>query len=260
MNKVVLITGASSELGGEIIKKFLNEKYVIYAGTREVNKIKIYHPKLHPIKLDITSDKSCIQAVKRIFKLEGRIDVLINAAGYSTAGPALDINPNDYLFLLNTNVVGAFRLIQQVVPIMKKLKQGRIINITSLCGLISLPNFGAYSSSKFAFEALGSALRYELAKDNIWVTNVAPGAIKSNNVNKISMPHKPMREKIRLLSLLMPMITPETIAQKIFKITKKNRPPASLILGIDSKISYLLHKLLPSRLWDRLQFFLLYKK
>lgn len=260
MNKIVLLTGASSKLGEEIIKKFLEERCVVYAGIRNVNKIKIHNPSLHPIKLNITSDKDCIEAVKFILKKEKKIDVLINAAGYSLAGPALDVNPNDYLSLLNTNVVGAFRLIKQVAPVMKKLKQGRIINITSLCGLISLPNFGPYSSSKFAFEALGLSLRYELARDNIWVTNVAPGAIKSDDSKKIIMPHKPLREKIKLLNLLMPMVTSETIAQKILEIVKNNRPPASLILGVDSKMSYLLHKLLPSRLWDKLQFFLLYKK
>jgi NAD(P)-dependent dehydrogenase (short-subunit alcohol dehydrogenase family) len=174
------------------------------------------------------------------------------------AGPTSSFTPDDYLNLLDTNAVGAFRLIREVVPHMQKQKSGRIVNITSLNGLVSLPNFGLYSSSKFAFEALGLALRYELAKDGILVTNIAPGAIASPA--KFDMPHKSAREKFWLLKILMPMISYEKVAQAINSVLKDDMPPARVLLGADAKITFFLYRFLPISLWDNLMFYIWNKK
>lgn len=259
MKKVALITGYSSRLGKEIAEKFSKGGYVVYAGTRNLDRNKTQNSNIHLIKLDITKDASCKETVAYILKKEGRIDTLVNCAGYSIAGPVTSFNSQDYLSVLDTNVVGAFRLICEVVSHMKKRKSGEIVNITSLNGLVAFPNFGLYSSSKFAFEALSRSLRYELAKDNIRVTSVAPGAIKSET-KSAPLPHKPFREKFKLLSVLMPMVTSDKIAQVILKISSTKTPPASVILGMDAKITYFLNKLLPTFFWDKLQFFVWNRK
>jgi short-subunit dehydrogenase len=211
------------------------------------------------IRLDISGDNDCESAIEKIQKEVGRIDVLINNAGYTISGKTCEFGSTEYLNILNVNVIGAFRLIKKVVPTMKKQKSGRIINITSLNGLVSLPNFGLYSSSKFALDALGVALRYELAKDGIWITNVAPGAISSGEKGT-SLPHKPAREKLWILKLLMPMISREEIAGKIEEIIRKPNPPSQVVLGNDAKITYFLQRFLPSCCWDRLMFYVWNKK
>ncbi|OGM10393.1 hypothetical protein A2159_01945 [Candidatus Woesebacteria bacterium RBG_13_34_9] len=253
--KVVFITGASSGLGKVIADKLDSEGYVVYRGVKEQEEVR--HKK--DIRLDISSDDDCAIAIEKIRKEESRIDVLINNAGYTLAGETCKFGSNEYLNILNVNSVGAFRLIKKVVPIMKKQRSGKIINITSLNGLVSLPNFGLYSSSKFALDAQGIALRYELAKDGIWVINVAPGAIE-NKEKSTNLPHKPAREKLWILKLLMPMISREEVSEKIEEIIKKPNPPARVILGNDAKITYFLQRFLPSCCWDKLMLYVWNKK
>lgn len=260
MKKVILITGGSSELGKKIVEKFSNDGDIVYMATRNTNKLEVNRNRIRAIKLDITKDGDCKEAVAKIIKREGKLDILVNVAGHSLAGPTLDFTAEDYLSILNINVVGTFRIIQQVVPYMAERKCGRIINITSLSGLVAFPNFGLYSSSKFALEALGLSLRYELAKNNVWITNIAPGAIKSETEKENTIPHKTAREKFKFLGSLMPMVTTNKIADKVLEITKMKRPPPSLILGTDAKMIYHLQKFLPSSFWDSLQLFVWNRK
>lgn len=241
MKKIVLITGGTSELGQAIIREFTSANYKVYAPTSS--------------KLDVQQDESCKMFISKILKKDGRIDILINCAGYSRSGPTTDFSSSDFLKIIDTNVVGAFRLIKEVVPSMKKRKLGRIVNITSLSGLVALPNFGIYSASKFALEALGLSLRYELEKCNIWVTNIAPGAIKSEVIDSKPLRHRPFREKFRLLDFLMPMVTTDKIAKVALKVSEAKRPRASMVLGSDAKIVYALYRFLPRFFWDKLQFF-----
>ena len=211
--------------------------------------------------LDITSNKDCKLAVEKIISEEGRIDVLINNAAYTLAGPTIEFESQEYLEILNINAVGAFRLIKEVYPYMKGKKSGKIINITSFNGLVSLPNFGLYSSSKFAMEALGLSLRYELAEDGICVTNVAPGAISIDRQKRgKTLPHRTAREKFWILRILMPMISRDAIVRKVENIIENSSPPARVVLGRDAKITTFLQRCLPSVVWDRLMRFVWNKK
>ena len=259
MRKIILVTGCSSGLGEKLAQN-LSGNYEVYAGARDLEKIQVSNKFIHPIRLDITNDSECQKAVGDILNKEGKIDVLINNAAYSLVGSTPDFEPQEYKNILDTNAVGAFRLMRLVIPGMKSRKSGKIINITSLNGLVSLPNFGLYSSSKFALEALGQALRYELAKDNISVTNVAPGAILSTSLKKKSLPHRSAREKFFLLKILLPMITQENVVTEIGKIIDSPHPPGRVILGRDAKITYFLQKYLPFWVWDKLLLFIWNKK
>ncbi len=259
MQKVILITGTSSGLGKVLAEKF-SSRNTVYAGTRDQNEAPV-GKNIKPIKLDITSEKDCREAVEGIVKEKGRIDVLINNAGYGLAGPATDFSSEDFLKILDTNTVGAFRLIKYAVPYMKKQRRGKIINITSLNGLLSLPNFGLYSASKHGLHALGVALHYELAKYGIFVTNLAPGAISSGLEGKGKLfPHKPAREKFRILNFLMPMVTREQVAQKIQEIMETPRPPAQIVMGADARITTFLKRFLPPFAWEYLMNFVWSKK
>jgi len=250
MKKVVLITGASSRLGKVIVAKLAEREFQVYATVKNLTESKdlIQQWKgnefIKPINLDVTDEKNVKEAVDKIYKIEKRIDVLINNAGYTLVGPTLGFSSSDFQKILDVNTVGAFRLIKAVYPYMKTQRFGKIINITSLNGFLALPNFGLYSSSKFALEGLGQALYYELGKDAIRLINIAPGAIKFEE-NSVNLPHKPAREKLPFLKFLLPMITPENVAKNISKVIEDNNPPGKIILGMDAKVLHLLIKVLP---------------
>ena len=258
MSQVVLITGCSSGLGKLTAERLANQGYIVYAGIRKPEDIKdlksvwkTKYPTLYPIKLDVTSDGDCKRVVKKIITDQGGIDVLINNAGYTIVGPTDRFTTKAYLDILNTNTVGAFRLIREVLPHMRSKRSGRIINITSLNGLLALPNFGLYSSSKFALEALGQSLRYELNTYGIWVTNIEPGAIaKKDPAGGKRLPHTPAREKFWIIKKLMPMITQEEVVKRIEGVIVNPTPPARVIIGRDAQITTFLQRFLPQRIWD----------
>lgn len=260
MKKIILISGCSSGLG-KYIAEFLESKgNKIFAGIRDKKKLeelsnfwKNQKKDIEAIKLDIANDNECEKAIKKIIKQEGKIDVLINNAGYTLVGPATQFTTQNFIDILNTNTVGAFRLIKNVLPHMLQRKKGKILNITSLNGMLALPNFAMYCSSKFGLEALALSLRYEVAKNNIWITNIAPGAILNpNEKKKNNMPHKPAREKFLILKILMPFLSYKEIGNKIEWVINESKPPAEIILGADAYITTLLQRFLPKRIWDQL--------
>src|SRR5689334_23041064 len=114
MKKIVLVTGASSDLGKEICKHLISDGNTVYGGVRDIKRFKSSKT-LHYIKLDITSDADVKNAVKKIIKEQKKIDVLINCAGITLTGTTLEFTPSDYLKVLDTNTIGAFRLIKEVV-------------------------------------------------------------------------------------------------------------------------------------------------
>ncbi|MEK7570682.1 MAG: SDR family NAD(P)-dependent oxidoreductase [Patescibacteria group bacterium] len=260
MKKVIVISGCSSGLGKYIAEKLESKGNKIFAGIRDEEAIKelskIWKKEgkdITPIKLDVTNDEVCQKAVKKILQHGKRIDVVINNAASVLVGPASEQTSQNFLDILNTNTVGAFRLTKYVLPSMKEQKGGKIINITSLNGILALPNFAMYCSSKFALEALGLAWRYEVARDNIWITSLAPGAIMNPDEHKKKkMPHKPAREKFFILKLLMPFLTYEKITNKIESIINQSNPPAEVIMGADAFITSNLQRFLPRNIWDRL--------
>lgn len=258
--KVILISGCGSGIGKIAAQALSVKGYEVYAGIRKEEELsnlretwKVEYPTLHPIKLDITYDKECQEVVRKILSKENHIDVLINIAGYTLVGPADGFNSDNLTKILDTNTVGAFRLIKAVLPSMKKRKSGKIINLTSLNGLVAFPNFGFYSASKFALEALGRALRFELAPFNIWVTNIAPGAVHSSlEIQPKSLPHKPAREKFWILRLLLPMISDRQVVESISKVVDQQEPPMSLCLGIDAVVVTALQRFLPQWIWEKI--------
>ncbi len=255
MKRVVLVSGASSGLGKAIVEHLEEYGYVVYGGVRDTKKYKSSGT-LHYIKLDITSDSDVKNAVAKIIKEQKRIDVLVNCAGMTLVGPTLDFTSDDYMNLLNTNAVGAFRLMKEVTQHMKKKKSGAIISITSMNGLVSFPNYGLYSSSKFAMDALSSALYYELKNDGIHVTTIAPGAIYNPNADSSTMPHKPAREKFKILKIALPMVTQHEIVHTILHIMDIKNPPSRIVLGRDAKLVHTMNRIVPHGLWNKMMLYI----
>ncbi|WPC43930.1 SDR family oxidoreductase [Clostridium sp. JS66] len=179
MSKVILITGCSSGIGREMAERLSKNGYIVVATARNLNDMENLNVALK-LSLDITNNESISAAVNKVIQNFGKIDVLINNAGYAFRSIVEEISDNNIEQMFNVNVYGIIRMIRAVVPYMRKERSGRIINISSIAGKMVLPVSGAYCASKFATEALSDALRLELSAFGIYVVVVEPGNIRTN--------------------------------------------------------------------------------
>lgn len=178
---VVLITGCSTGLGRGLAEALSERGYRVAATARNVSSICDLPTDLK-LPLDVTDDVSVKSAVKSVMDRYGRIDVLVNNAGYATRGVVEELPIDIMRREFDVNVFGIVRMVQAVTPVMRERKNGKIINIGSISGKFSQPVNGAYCASKFAVEALTESLRYELGGWNIQVTVIEPGPIDTNFV------------------------------------------------------------------------------
>jgi short-subunit dehydrogenase len=172
MNKVILVTGASSGIG-MACAEFLSKKGFKVYGTSRSEHAK--NNSFEMIKMDLTIEHEILSCVDYVFEREKRIDVLINNAGIHVAGAIELLEATEYNRQFDVNFFGTLKLIQSVLPIMRNQKKGSIINISSIGGLMGLPFQGIYSASKFALEGLSESLRLEVKKFGINVVLVEPG-------------------------------------------------------------------------------------
>jgi NAD(P)-dependent dehydrogenase (short-subunit alcohol dehydrogenase family) len=179
MDKVVLITGCSTGIGRDLAQRLSQAAYTVVATARKTDML-VDLPASLILPLDVTQPDSVSQAVDQTIRKFGRIDVLVNNAGYALRGALEEIPVEQVQQMFDVNVFGVLRMIQAVAPSMRQGQSGRIINISSIAGKLSTPANGPYSASKFALEALSDALRLELAAFGIQVIIVEPGAIKTH--------------------------------------------------------------------------------
>lgn len=179
--KVVLITGATGGIGLAAAKAFQEKGWKVWAGYREQIPEELKQQEnVSLCRLDVTDDHLVQAAINTILQKEGRIDALINNAGYGLIGPEECVTVDEAQALFDINFFGPLRLIQAVLPAMRKQKSGHILNISSGAGVYSFPGLGLYSASKFALEGLSDSLAATLAHWNIRVSVIEPGFVKTN--------------------------------------------------------------------------------
>jgi NAD(P)-dependent dehydrogenase (short-subunit alcohol dehydrogenase family) len=185
--KVAIVTGSSTGIGYETSLILARNGFLTYATMRNLNKsedMKLTVAKENlPIQikqLDVTEDLSVENAIQEISSETGRIDVLVNNAGYGLRGAFEDLAMDEVKAQYETNVYGLMRTTQAVLPIMRKQKSGTIVNISSGAGRFGLPGGSAYVSTKFAVEGLSESMSYELEPFGIKVVIVEPGVIRTN--------------------------------------------------------------------------------
>lgn len=181
MAKVVLITGATSGMG-ELTSKFLCDNgYIVYAGTRDKNTI-INDGSLKSIYIDVTKTESINNAVKKIIQNEGKIDVLVNNAGYGLLSTVEDGTDEEMFNQFDVNVFGLLKVTRAVLPFMREAKDGVIINISSFLGKMGLPLLAHYNASKYAVEGIVDSLRFETLPYNVRVHSIQAGLFGTNFV------------------------------------------------------------------------------
>jgi len=264
MKKVILVTGASAGMGKEFAKELLNDGHIVYGAARRVDKmddIKVLGVKV--LEMDVTDDASMIKGVNDIAKAEGRIDVLINNAGFGSYGAVEDVSIDDAKYQLNVNVFGAARLAQLVLPHMRKQHFGRIINITSIGGKLALPLGGWYHASKFALEALSDSLRNEVEQFGIDVVVIEPGGVKSewagiagDNLLKVSG-NGVYGALTRQFGAIIKKTEannaePIVIVDLVRKAIEAKKPKTRYAGGYMAKMALFMRKILPDRTFDKM--------
>lgn len=180
MKKVALITGASSGMGLSTASQLLKEGYTVYGAARRIEKMKSLESQgMGVVALDLTQEESIKNAVDHIIEKEGKIDILINNAGYGSYGSVEDVSIEEAKRQFEVNIFGLARLTQLIIPHMRKNNYGRIVNISSMGGKVYTPLGAWYHATKHALEGWSDCLRIELKDFGIDVVVVEPGGIKT---------------------------------------------------------------------------------
>lgn len=262
MNKVVLITGASSGIGKAIASSLIRSKYTVYCAARSTDKMEgLVCIGGHSIYMDVTDEKTITDGINKIIKEQGRIDILINNAGFGFYGPLETIPIENAKKQMDVNVFGLARVIQLVLPVMRKQNAGKIINISSIAGKITSPLGSWYFASKHAVEGLSDSLRQEIKPFGIDVIIIEPGGIKSDWAKIASQnleestkdtPYSSMAKKV---INYFPFIEkensgPYVIADLVQKAIDAKNPQTRYVGGTNAKTLLFLRKILPDKLFD----------
>ncbi|MBC8517047.1 MAG: SDR family oxidoreductase [Nitrosopumilus sp.] len=250
MEKVALVTGSSSGIGLETALSLARDGYHTFASMRNMEKAgELQHAAkkenlpIEVIELDVDKEESVISAIKKVVEDGGRLDVLVNNAGYGQFGCTEDVSVDDFRKQFETNFFSVVKIIQEVVPIMRKQNSGNIINISSVAGRMGLPGSPAYISSKFALEGLGECLRYELGQFGIKTTLIEPGVIKTNFFNSMKVAESKTDPKYKELTdnilaglkMMVEMGTPPSqVADVVMKAIHDDEMLPRYVVGTDA--------------------------
>ena len=251
MDKIALVTGSSSGIGFETSLALARNGFHTFATMRDLSKdeqIKHVIEKedldIEILELDVDSEESVNRAIKIISEKKGRIDVLVNNAGYGMWGTVEDVSIDEFKEQFETIFFSIIRLIQKVAPIMRKQGSGNIVNISSVAGRIGFPVSPAYISSKFALEGLSESLRFELMPFGINVIIIEPGVIKTNFFDSMKLSEKSQEDStykeitdkvISGVKMMAEMGTsPKEVADTIIKALKDEKPLPRYVVGTDA--------------------------
>jgi len=247
--KVWFITGVSSGLGKQLAEEVLSQGQIVVGTFRKQDQVEAFNNQSpgnsFGVLMDVTSTQMIIDGVKSIYDKHGKIDVVVNNAGYGVMGSIEEVSDEEVRRQFEVNVFGVLTTIREVLPQMRKQRSGHIINVTSIAGRIGSQGLGIYNASKFALEGVGEALAAELKPLNIKVTNVEPGPFRTEwagssatyDNTQIEDYESTVGERIRGLQGLSGNQPgdPAKAADAIYKLAQLENPPVHLPLG---KIAY----------------------
>jgi NAD(P)-dependent dehydrogenase (short-subunit alcohol dehydrogenase family) len=232
---VILITGASRGIGKSIGSLLAARGFEVFGTSRAPV------PGAFPmLALDVTSEQSVQQCVQSVLAKAGRLDVLINNAAYGLVGAAEETTLEEARSQMETNFFGVVRMVKACLPIMRRQKGGRILNISSLAGLTAIPFWPYYCASKFALEGFTEALRYEVRPWNIEVALIEPGDIASGmkDVMAGALLHEYDIARERLITATQESIAtappPDVVARRVLRVLRSSRLRRRYRVGPDS--------------------------
>lgn len=272
---VVLVTGCSSGIGlalAELLYTNTHYRVIVTTRSKSVNVLsnRFQENERFLIRaLDVSIEQDRARLVQEIEARWGGINVLINNAGISYRAVVEHMSESEEQDQFKTNYFGPVGLIRAVLPQMRKAGRGKIINVSSVSGMLAMPTMGSYSASKYALEGLSEALWYEVRPLGINVCLIQPGFVRSKSFLNVKYSEKsgpehgieglyadyyqhmtPFIERLMGLSLTTPM----AVAQRILKVIQQKNPPLWIPATLDAKIFYYLRRLVPRRILLELLF------
>lgn len=247
-NKVWLITGSSTGLGRALAQAVLERGYRLVATARQPEQLKElserYPNRVTSIALDVTHLESIQQAVEAALNAYGRIDVLVNNAGYATLGAIEEVSDEDIKRQFDTNLFGALNVTRAVLPTMREQRSGHILNISSVGGVVSIAGIGIYNATKFALEGISEALAQEVRSLGINVTIIEPGDFRTDVKGRsLVVPEHTLSDYAETSGKMIQRIQasngkqlgdPDKAAAAMIRVIESEDPPLRLALGEDA--------------------------
>lgn len=249
--KVAVVTGSSSGIGHEACMLLARAGFNVFATMRSARKAdqirklaQDEHLRIQVVELDVTDPQSVKSAIARIISEVGRIDVLVNNAGYGLGGAFEDSSMEEIKDQFETNVFGVIRVTQEVLPHMRKQKSGRIINMSSGAGRLGYPAASIYVGSKHALEGISESLAYEVQPFGIKVSIIEPGVIQTNFANAMvyarkaqdpSSPYSPIIQRMagNWTTMMQNASPAEVVAKKVLEAATAESPDLRYLAGKD---------------------------
>ena len=257
--EIAVVTGSSTGIGFETSLTLARNGFHTYAtmrtlegssrGSEQITDIaKRENLPLQVIQLDVDNDKSVSDAINTIVKDNGRIDIVINNAGYALAGPFEETSNEEIRAQFETNFFGAVRIMQAAIPIMREQRRGKIVNITSMGGRIAVPLDSMYHGTKFALEGVSESLQYELEPFGIKIILIEPGAVGSNfwknlkiaskttSPDNIDSPYKQIVNNVSesFKQMQQNTIHPSEVANVVLQAVLSDNPDFRYVVGKDA--------------------------
>jgi NAD(P)-dependent dehydrogenase (short-subunit alcohol dehydrogenase family) len=272
VSKAVLITGCSTGIGRATALRLAGHGWTVYATARRPESIAdLAQAGCKTLALDVTDEDSMRAAVQAVEQAEGAVGVLVNNAGYSQGGPIEQVPMDAVRRQFETNVFGAIRMAQLVLPAMRKQRRGKIVNVGSMGGRLTFPGGGLYHATKYSLEAISDALRFEvrgfgvdaiLIEPGLIVTDFAQAAVAStaslgDEQSATDGVYEEFNTKVAALTTGVyesPMRRlgggPDVVARAIERAIKRRRAPARVLVTPSARLTVLQRRLLPDRAWD----------
>jgi NADP-dependent 3-hydroxy acid dehydrogenase YdfG len=272
-SKAVLITGCSSGIGEATARRLAEHGWTVYASARRLESIEsLAEVGCKLLQLDVTDEQSMRAAVETVEREHGAVGVLVNNAGYSQGGPIEQVPIESVRRQFETNVFGLIALTQMVLPAMRAQRWGKIVNIGSMGGRLTLPGGGLYHATKHSLEAISDALRFEVRGFGVDVVLVEPGLITTEfgktavaTVNEADAtaaddgadPYKKFNTKLAAMTAGVyegPMRHlgggPDVVAKAIEKAITRRKAPSRMLLTPSAHLTVFQRKVLPDKVWD----------
>jgi NAD(P)-dependent dehydrogenase (short-subunit alcohol dehydrogenase family) len=254
---VVLITGASSGVGHSTARLLAQRGYKVFGTSRNPNTAEPAAA-VDMLPLDVRADDSVRACVEGVVNRGGRLDVLINNAGYELAGALEEISSEEIREQFETNFFGVVRMVDAVLPLMRDQKRGHIINVSSLSGLSAIPFLGIYSATKFALEGYTEALRHEVKPFNIHVSLTEAGFLKTPMMSHRQLGASRIADYDEWRQRALGAIRaheekgpgPETVAETLLEILSSKTPRLRYLIGGQAKSVARLRRFLPAGLYE----------
>jgi len=265
MQKIILITGASSGMGKVTAETLIAEGHIVYGAARRIEKMQgLIDAGGHAIGMDITSEPQVQKAVDRILSEQGHIDVLVNNAGYAVYGAVEQVSLEDARRQFDVNLFGLASLTQKILPSMRERGSGHIINITSIGGKVYTPLGAWYHATKHALEGWSDALRVETRAFGIKVSIIEPGAIQTEFSDVMTDPmlalskdgpYQKIAEGVARGNKTYyngaPSNSPQVIADVIAKAINSKNPKTRYAAGKMAKLTLFMRRWLTDKAFDK---------